>query len=175
MCCKTINFRRLSMFHMKYCNLIGLQYFCSRTNPGIGLVPILPFFAWRLGYTRLGCYHINYYYGYRFFNSWLHFWIVKKWYKNYSYLKISAPSCMSTSGNKLIMVLFEGWITTPYCRTELSWSYAAATQAQDQQQQSGYKPGRTFACNLSAGAGLSPRLSARIFLYQVTRELLAAK
>ena len=60
MCCKTINFRRLSMFHMKYCNLIGLQYFCSRTNPGIGLVPNLPFFAWRLGYTRLGCYHINY-------------------------------------------------------------------------------------------------------------------
>ena len=25
-----------------YCNLIGLQCFCSRTNPGIGLVPDLP-------------------------------------------------------------------------------------------------------------------------------------
>ena len=30
---------------LKYCNLIGLQYFCSRTNPGIGLAPDLPFFA----------------------------------------------------------------------------------------------------------------------------------
>ena len=30
---------------LKYCNLIGLQYFCSRTNLGIGLAPDLPFFT----------------------------------------------------------------------------------------------------------------------------------
>ena len=29
----------------KYCSLIGLQYFFSRTNLGIGLAPDLPFFA----------------------------------------------------------------------------------------------------------------------------------
>ena len=33
-------------------NLLHLQYFCSRTNPGIGLAPDLPF-SRRLGYTRL--------------------------------------------------------------------------------------------------------------------------
>ena len=32
-------------FVLKYCILIGLQYFCSRTNPGIGLVSDLLLFA----------------------------------------------------------------------------------------------------------------------------------
>ena len=33
-------------------NLLHLQYFCSRTNPGIGLAPNLPF-SRRSGYTQL--------------------------------------------------------------------------------------------------------------------------
>ena len=43
--CEAINFKWVQTFHLKCCNLIGLEYFCSRTNPGIGLAPDLPFFT----------------------------------------------------------------------------------------------------------------------------------
>lgn len=53
-------------------------------------------------------------------------------------------ACWHQGTNKFI-VFFKCWITTPCCRRGQSWSYAAATQAQDQKQQSGCKPGRTLS------------------------------